>query len=42
VPVGDTEVDAMALRGELGPVMKQQGKLRPDNIAFNFIIRVQR
>jgi peptidoglycan hydrolase CwlO-like protein/microcystin-dependent protein len=41
-PGADAEVDAMALRGELGPVMKQQGKLRPDNIALQFIIRVQR
>jgi archaellum component FlaC/microcystin-dependent protein len=42
VPGGDAEVDTMALRGELGPVMKQQGKVRPDNIALQFIIRVQR
>ncbi|MBV9999096.1 MAG: tail fiber protein [Verrucomicrobia bacterium] len=38
----DAEVDAMALRGDLGPMIKQQGKLRPDNIALQFIIRVQR
>lgn len=41
-PEADAEVDAMALRGELGPMIKQQGKLRPDNIALQFIIRVQR
>lgn len=42
VPGGDAEVDAIALQGELGPVMKQQGEVRPGNIALQFIIRVQR
>jgi archaellum component FlaC/microcystin-dependent protein len=41
-PGVDAEVDAVALRGDLGPVIKQQGELRPDNIALQFIIRVQR
>ena len=39
---GQTDVDTMALHGQLGPMIKQQGKLRPDNIALHFIIRVQR
>jgi microcystin-dependent protein/archaellum component FlaC len=39
---GETEVDAMALHGELGPMIKQQGEVRPDNIALHFVIRVQR
>ena len=42
VPGGDAEVDAIALRGDLGPVMKQQGEVRPDNVALQFIIRIQR
>lgn len=37
-----TEVDAMAVRGELGQMVKEQGKVRPDNVALHFIIRVQR
>lgn len=41
-PGSDAEVDAVALRGELGPVINQKGKVRPDNIALQFIIRVQR
>jgi predicted nucleic acid-binding Zn-ribbon protein/microcystin-dependent protein len=39
---GETEVDSIALRGELGPMINEQGKVRPDNIALHFIIRIQR
>jgi hypothetical protein len=39
---GVPEVDAIAINGKLGPIVEQQGKVRPDNIALHFIIRVQR
>ncbi|HEY0790680.1 MAG TPA: hypothetical protein VGD78_06405 [Chthoniobacterales bacterium] len=39
---GVPEVDTIAINGKLGPIVGQQGEVRPDNIALHFIIRVQR
>jgi hypothetical protein len=39
---GSPEVESIALDGTLGGIIGKEGKLRPDNIALNFIIRVQR
>jgi len=39
---GHTTVDPIALKGKLGPMIEQQGKLRPENVALAFIIRVEK